>query len=184
MHKIIMILLSDFDMHLISRLKTSLESTFDCAVEIRQKIGNLRYAYNRKRKQYISPTLLSHLNRVKRDNGDKILGVVNVDLYSPGYDFVYGEADVHCGVATLSTFRLISENPDGDADEDLFEERVIREATHEVGHLFGMDHCKNQQCLMRTCTCVSEVDEAGNLFCNECEKKLKTNLDRAVASHQ
>jgi len=172
-------------MHLISRLKTSLESTFDCAVEIRQKIGNLRYAYNRKRKQYISPTLLSHLNRVKRDNGDKILGVVNVDLYSPGYDFVYGEADVHCGVATLSTFRLISENPDGDADEDLFEERVIREATHEVGHLFGMDHCKNQQCLMRTCTCVSEVDEAGNLFCNECEKKLKNNLDiRAAASYQ
>jgi archaemetzincin len=100
-----------------------------------------------------------------------------VDLYSPGYDFVYGEADVHCGVATLSTFRLISENPDGDADQDLFEERVIREATHEVGHLFGMDHCENQRCLMRTCTCVSEVDQAGNLFCNECEKKLKNNLN-------
>ena len=49
----------------------------------RYKLGTLEYAYNAKRKQYISPTLLSRLNRVKRGNGDKILGVVNVDLYSP-----------------------------------------------------------------------------------------------------
>jgi predicted Zn-dependent protease len=34
-----------------------------------------------------------------------------VDLYSPEYDFVYGEADVNAGVAALSTYRLISENP-------------------------------------------------------------------------
>ena len=177
MKRVIIVLLSRIDMHLIGKLKSSLERTFDCFVETRYKLGTLEYAYDANRKQYISPRLLSRLNRIKRGSEDKILGVVNVDLYSPEYDFVYGEADVNSGVATLSTYRLISENPDTYADDYKFEGRVIREATHEVGHLYGMDHCKNPRCLMRTCTCLSEVDEAGNVFCIECEKKLKNNLD-------
>jgi archaemetzincin len=185
MNKIIIVLLSQIDMHLIGKLKSSLERTFDCFVEIRYKLGTLKYAYDASRKQYISPRLLSRLKRMKRGSGDKILGVVNVDLYSPEYDFIYGEANVNSGVATLSTYRLISENPDTYVADYIFEERVIREATHEVGHLFGMDHCKNPRCLMRTCTCLSEVDEAGNVFCIECEKKLKNNLDlTTVASFQ
>ena len=180
-----MIVLSEIDAHLIGRLKSSLETTFDCSLEIRYKLNNLKYAYDRRRNQYISPGLLFRLNRIKRSSGDKILGVVNVDLYSPEYDFVYGEADVNAGVATFSTYRLISENPNNQSDDHIFEERVIREATHEVGHLFGMDHCKNSRCLMRTCTCLSEVDEAGNVFCTDCMKKLKPNLDfKSVSSYR
>ena len=174
MNRIILILLSEIDTHLIRSLQSSLESTFNSIVKVRNKVGSLEHAYDSARKQYISPRLLSRLNRMKRSSGDKILGIVNVDLYSPEYEFVYGEADVNSGVATLSTHRLISKNPNNHSDIRLFEERIIREAIHEVGHLYGLDHCRNPQCVMRTCTCLAEVDEAGNALCDECGNKLKT----------
>ncbi len=116
------------------------------------------------------------MHRLKKGSRDKILAVVDVDLYSPKYDFVYGEADIKSGVATLSTYRLIPKDQGIHSDVHIFEERIIREATHEVGHLYRLGHCENPKCIMRTCTCLQEVDEAGNELCTACRDKLKTNL--------
>jgi archaemetzincin len=177
MDEIILVVLSNINRHLIGTIKSSLETTYSRAVEVRYKVSNLDSAYDPIRKQYISPRLLSRLKRMKRDSTDKILGIVDVDLYSPGYDFVYGEADVSSGVATLSVSRLISEKPSNQAnvnlDVGLFEERAGREAIHELGHLFGLGHCQNPKCVMRTCTCLDEVDEAGKELCPSCDDKLK-----------
>ena len=176
MGKIILMLLSEIDGLLVEGLKRGLEKTFNRKVEVRYQQRNLKYAYDPHRRQYKSPSLLSYLRRFKKASGDKILGVADVDLYSPGYDFVYGEADMNSGVATLSISRL------KEADRSLFDgvnviaDRSIREAVHEVGHLFGLGHCKNPKCAMRTCTCVEEVDEAGNVPCAKCRAQLNANL--------
>ncbi|MFC2068039.1 hypothetical protein ACFLTP_03390 [Chloroflexota bacterium] len=54
----------------------------------------------------ILPRLLSRLRRIKKNCHDKIIGLVEVDLYSPEFDFVFGEAEISSGVATVSLYRL------------------------------------------------------------------------------
>lgn len=179
MDHIILLMFSDIETHLIEVLKENLVRTFKRAVDIRYKIGNLDSAYDAGRNQYISPRLLSRLKRIKRDGSDKILGVTDVDLYSPDYDFVYGEADINSGVATLSVFRLAQAH--NTIDIDTFEDRAVREAIHEMGHLFGLGHCRNPHCVMTTCTCVEEVDRAGSEFCITCNKEINTHLISGVA---
>lgn len=176
MSKIILVLLSQIDFQIIEALSKSLEKTFYRPIEIKLEPGSLEYAYDTARKQYKSPLILSRLRRMKKSTGDKIMAVTDVDLYSPGYDFVYGEADVRAGVATLSINRLVTEGRDIPPDLSLIIERIIREATHEIGHLFGLGHCCDQKCVMRTCTCLSEVDEAQGGLCSECYKKLTPKL--------
>ena len=176
MSKIILVLLSQIDFQIIEPLSQSLEKTFYRPIEIKLEPGSLEYAYDAARKQYKSPLILSRLRRMKKDSSDKIMAVTGVDLYSPGYDFVYGEADIRAGVATLSINRLVTEGRDISPDLGLVTERIIREATHEIGHLFGLGHCRDQKCVMRTCTCLLEVDEAQGGLCSECYKQLMPKL--------
>jgi archaemetzincin len=166
-------MLSQIDSQVTELLSQNLEETFCRPIEVRYKFISLEYAYDTARKQYNSPLLLSRLRRMRKSSGDKIIAITDADLYSPGYDFVYGEADVHAGVATLSINRLLNKEGDMSQNFNRVADRIIREATHEIGHLFGLVHCRNQKCVMRTCTCLSEVDEAEGGLCIECYDKLK-----------
>jgi archaemetzincin len=172
MSRIILLILSQIDSKITAMLGQSLEKTFCRPVEIRYEITNLDFAYNSSRKQYMSPLLLARLRKMGKKRGDKIMAVTDVDLYSTDYDFVYGEADMKAGVASLSIHRLFNEDPGDSPDLNLTVERIIREATHEIGHLFGLGHCRNRQCVMCTCTCLAEVDAAHDGLCSDCAKKL------------
>ena len=178
MSKIILLFLSGINPDLVSALQISLHKTFDSDIEIRQQVTDLRYAYDSKRKQYISPFVLARLRSVKKDPHDKILAVADVDMYSPGYDFVYGEADMKAGIATLSIYRLINGEDGIPAAPGMLRERVIREAKHEIGHLFGLGHCNHAGCVMRTCTCAEEVDAANGGFCETCAGKSNVSPNK------
>ena len=173
MRKIILIFLSEINPALANELRNSLHETFHRNIETRHQVTDLRYAYDSKRKQYISPRVLSRLGNIRKDRDAMILAVSDVDMYSPGYDFVYGEADISAGIATLSIYRLVNGEDGIHATPKVLQERVIREAKHEVGHLFGLGHCNSATCVMRTCTCVEEVDAANCGFCETCA--LKSN---------
>ncbi len=72
----------------------------------------------------------------------------------------------------VSTFRLnetlygLPENP------RLLEERLIKESVHELGHTFGLIHCRDYNCVMHTSTSVEEIDVKGAEFCVGCKKRM------------
>jgi archaemetzincin len=182
MDRIILVLLSETDARLLEVLKTGLEKTFRRTVEIRSRIRSLESAYDAQRGQYSSPRLLYRLRRIRKEPGDKVLGITDVDLYSPGYEFVYGEAEMCSGAATLSLFRLRSRRKNAGHHPAAFAERALREATHELAHLFYVGHCRSPKCVMRLCTCLAEVDSAGNQFCPGCQRELESALTPSNAT--
>ena len=89
--------LAQIDSHILEILKQSLTRTFKCPVEIEALTLSLEYAYEPKRKQYLAPQLLATLRSFSIEPGDRCLGIVDVDLYAPGLNFIFGEADITSG---------------------------------------------------------------------------------------
>ena len=176
MGRIILVLLAEINEHIMEVLKQSLEQIFNRVVETRAIIRSLETTYDPSRNQYISPRLLSRLRRIKKGSRDKILGIVDVDLYSPEFDFVFGEAEIGSGVATLSLYRLQPKHYGLHPDAKVFEERTVKEAVHELGHLYHLGHCPNPKCVMHFSTSLVDVDIKGNKFCSKCRQGLKEKI--------
>ena len=163
--KIILVRLSEIDGRVLAELQRQVAETFCRPVETRSAIRSLEPAYDSHRHQYRSPHLLNRLRRMKRDPQDMILGVADVDLYSDGYEFIFGEAEIATGIGTLSLFRLRPEWYGRRPDHKLLVERSVKEAVHELGHLYGLGHCTDPGCVMRACIGPSLVDAKNKTFC-------------------
>ena len=71
MGRIILVLLSGIDEHVLLALKQGLERAFNRSVEVRVKVGKIEHAYDPRRGQYLSPRLLSRLRRMKKEPSKK-----------------------------------------------------------------------------------------------------------------
>ena len=174
--------LAQIDSHILGILRQSLEQTFNCPVEIKAEISNLDHAYDPNRKQYLAPLLLSRLRSFSMEPGDKCLGIVDIDLYAPGLNFVFGEADISSGVAIISLYRLRQERYGLPQDEGLFQDRVIKEAVHELGHTYYLSHCPNVNCVMHFSNSLADTDIKEASFCSKCQQRLKQTEARIDAT--
>lgn len=171
--KIVLGPLSQIDCRLLEMLKEGIEHTFNCLVEIKARIGSLDYAYAPKRKQYLAPLILSTLRGFSLNADDRCLGVVDVDLYSPGSSFVFGEADIGSRVAIISLYRLRPERYGLAPDERLYQSRATKEAVHELGHTHYLSHCQETKCVMHLSNGLADTDRKAASFCQNCEQGLK-----------
>jgi archaemetzincin len=60
-----------------------------------------------------------------------------------------------------------------DADEKKFQDRMVKEAVHELGHTFGLVHCPDPKCVMYFSNCLEDTDFKGKRYCGECKKLLR-----------
>ncbi|MBI4462937.1 MAG: archemetzincin, partial [Acidobacteria bacterium] len=64
----------------------------------------------------------------------RLLGITALDLYVPVLTFVFGEAQLSGRCALVSAHRLREEFYGLPPSNDLFHERLVKEAVHELGH--------------------------------------------------
>ncbi|APV44510.1 archaemetzincin [Dehalogenimonas formicexedens] len=177
--RIILGLISPLPGGVLSALSEHLQKEFSVPVETLELNWNVSFAFNRRRNQYSSPKILNRLKAVPQRTGDKLLAIVDVDLYCPDYDFIFGEADAEEGIATLSTHRL----EEGTNDTKLISKRIVKEATHEIGHLFNLGHCEDPKCVMSfSVGDLSQIDAKSASVCLPCKSPAPASRSNTTAN--
>ncbi|MBI3842169.1 MAG: archaemetzincin family Zn-dependent metalloprotease [Thaumarchaeota archaeon] len=129
-------------------------------------------AFDSSRKQYVSPEIISFIHESCNDaRYQKILGICDVNAYSGRLNFVFGEAQFRGRIAAIYLARL-REEMDDPFDERIFLQRVVTEAVHEIGHLFGLQHCSSSSCVMYFSNSLGDTDKKGSDFCSACKTKI------------
>ena len=107
------------------------------------------------------------------ESGTRVLGVTDADLYEEGLNFVFGYAKKPGRVAIISLARL-----KGQGSMKL-EDRTVKEAIHELGHTFGLDHDERRPgCVMRFSRNVDDTDRKDREFCPHCRKAVEVIVKR------
>ncbi len=132
--------------------------------------------YNGQRRQIDAGVVLDNLGtlmRRQRIQGPVLL-VVGQDLFATGLDFVFGLARPQTRASIVSSVRLSNEyygrHP---CDEDLVE-RLAKEGSHELGHIYGLSHCNNHECIMFNPHSLDELDGKKKEFCQVCSAAIET----------
>lgn len=102
------------------------------------------------------------------------LALTQADLCIPILTYVYGESQLGGRAAVVSLYRLTSESRRKSFD------RAAKISLHEVGHLFGLEHCWQAACLMRFSKHLQQLDHLGMHFCPACEYELARRLKRLL----
>lgn len=151
-------------------LAQDLSAALGWPVELRAALPLPRSAWNARRRQYVSTPLLDAL---PRGGGGRVLGVTEADLYVPGLNFVFGEAELGGQAAVISLARLREQfwgRPDCPA---LLRRRALTEAVHELGHTLGLGHCEDAGCVMHFSNTLADTDRKGPEFCPRCRKQVR-----------
>ncbi|MBI5215498.1 MAG: archaemetzincin family Zn-dependent metalloprotease [Ignavibacteriae bacterium] len=172
-----------FPVHILNASSLPLAELESVAETIRQLLGlsvsvaqyrlELERAFDSSRVQYNSSVLIAHiLSTITSSEKQKLITIVDVDLYIPVLTFVYGEAQLDGTAAVVSTHRLANEFYGVEENRSLLLERLTKELVHELGHTFGLFHCKQFECVMRASTYVEEIDLKKMTLCEECARRL------------
>ena len=161
--------LSDADVRLVSG---AVEKVFQRRTSVKRISLDLARAFDDSRGQYLSANLLGQsLSSIDLDDGKYII-IVDVDLFIPVLTFIFGEAQFEGSVAIVSTYRLSNEFYGLPADRPALLQRLEKEIIHELGHTFGLYHCRQFECVMRSSTYVEEIDLKQAILCEECRQQF------------
>jgi archaemetzincin len=159
-------------------LKKDLEKTFDRPTAKHSAIRMPAGVLDRSRKQYLATPILTKLHRlIPSDSQDRVLGVADVDLYAKGLVFIFGQAELGGTCAVISLTRLRQTFYSLPVNKPLFLRRAKKEAVHELGHVFGLPHCPDPECVMHFSNSLMDTDKKRAAFCARCRMTLDVGLE-------
>ncbi|MBI2956758.1 MAG: archaemetzincin family Zn-dependent metalloprotease [Acidobacteria bacterium] len=159
-------------------LAAALARVFHLSCHVRPEPLEADFALDPVRGQYHSTAILRALAEVEGGEQTRLLGVTAHDLYIPVLTFVFGEAQLGGRCAVVSLHRLREEFYGLPPDAQRLQERLAKEAIHELAHTFGLRHCDDWRCVMASSHSVERLDLKGVEFCLGCCQVY----ERALAS--
>ena len=160
----------------------SLQGILRLPVDVGEAEPMPKTAFIESRNQYNSMALIKRLSENHSGVHLKALGITNRDLCTPILTYVFGEAYMGGNAAVMSCFRLYRGQAGEPVSTELFLNRVVKVALHEIGHTFNVPHCHTGRCVMRASNSLKELDEKLNYLCNYCELFLFEAVAEAIKS--
>ncbi|GMU95879.1 archaemetzincin family Zn-dependent metalloprotease [Ignavibacterium album] len=158
---------------LIDKIVTELGKFLPYKIRLNTIQLDISFAYSTERKQFYSTKIIQHLIPYSENVDGKFTALVEVDLFIPVFTYVLGEAQLNGKVSIVSLARLHEEIYSGISDEKLLIERTVKEILHELGHNFGLIHCKDWDCVMHSSMGIEEVDIKGIDYCANCKSMIQ-----------
>lgn len=126
--------------------------------------------------QWLTTDLLTWLEGRVAPDTFALVGIAGPDLYPhPDWNFVFGQATYHQGVGVWSVARLgrdYGASRGRPAGSPRLLRRVFKLMAHEVGHMYGMQHCTHFSCVMNGSNSLAETDQAPLHLGPVCLRKL------------
>jgi archaemetzincin len=133
---------------------------------------DLASAFDSHRRQYNSTKILLQIIAAPPAGATRVLAVTDIDLFIPILTFVFGEAQLDGIAATVSLHRLNSKFYGLPENRNVLTERLVKESIHELGHTFGLLHCRQPGCVMASSTYVEDIDQKSADMCSHCREQL------------
>lgn len=124
--------------------------------------------YYPERDQYNAAGFLSYVQANAPDEAYRAVGLTAVDLTIPALNFLFGMGRCPGKSAVLSTYRI-----DYYCESDV--QRRVRFAkliVHELGHTYGLFHCRQPLCGMKFANDYPTLDYSRLSFCERCEERM------------
>jgi len=165
--------IGEIESELMSTVADDIRAVLGRDVVLAEGLPIPAHSFSRQRGQWHATTILDALAAVKRPEWLRLLGIVDVDLYAPQLNFVFGEADADRRVAVFSTARL---RVRAEGARQL-RRRASTEAIHELGHTFGLGHCSRPRCAMWFSNTLAETDRKDPRPCPDHARTLARALE-------
>jgi archaemetzincin len=140
-----------------------------------------------KKQQLLAGDVLALLKRKLPPDAYCVLGVTMEDLYpDSSWNFVFGQASLRERVGVYSFARYDPDfygEPRGPNYKNLLLRRSCKVLTHEMAHMFGLEHCIYFHCIMNGSNHLGESDARPMHLCPVCLRKLQFSVGFDVADH-
>lgn len=167
---------SDF---ILNGLSEFLEIFYDSTVKVGEKFdlhGRCTARDYNKYKQIDENRTLSIVKTLKTKNISCVAAITQCDIIDfRRQSFVFGitEPDLRVCVSSLARYNPSFYDED---DAEMTEQQKLLKAcsvvSHEIGHVFGLEHCIYYRCVMNGSNSLDEDEKLPLHFCSVCLKKM------------
>jgi archaemetzincin len=165
-----LVALGEVDRRLLDNVRTAVGREFGVACAVASSPVDPTFAFHPERGQYHSTEIVRRLAALSAS--ETVVGIAAVDLFIPILTYVFGEAQMNGTSAVVSFHRFADELYALPPNPALLLERLTKTVIHELGHVYGLVHCPDHDCVMAAAHAVEWVDLKGSTLCEECRSAL------------
>jgi archaemetzincin len=169
---IILISCGHFEKDLIDIIVEDITREFHYPVIFKEYDFDISNFYYPARRQYDANSLLKVVSEMSYPGSFKKIGLFRVDLFIPILTYIFGQAILNGDSGIVSLYRLRNELYGLKQSKTILNERLRKVIIHEIGHMFGLIHCQNPVCVMRSSTYVEDIDQKNQNLCIKCRTMI------------
>ena len=169
---IILISCDHFEKDVTDNIVEAITHEFHLPVIFKEYDFEISNYYSPGRRQYDANRILKEVSEIVLPDSFKKIGLFRVDLFIPILTYIFGQAILNGDTGIVSLYRLRNELYGLKQSKELLNERLKKVIIHEIGHMFGLIHCQNPVCVMRSSTYVEDIDQKSQNLCAKCKTEI------------